>query len=352
MLQVSQAGRELGEPQVQEPDVLLRLAQIIEQLDLAHEHLQHGDPNNARFGLMLTDNALEITLHRLAQDEDHNARGMAWKIGYRHPHATALNAALGQDFGAKVRLAEALGLVSAEEAGTIRIGHTFRNEVYHVGVQHEHILHDVAIFYFRVASEVISRIKPRFFGWGSGDRLPERAKKYFKGHTSFPAQPGDYARACLDLAARSGHDRTKLIAAMAGHMAKVVDDQDESIDFLATNAQSQTSRKAVVVDTQAWAIAFSDEGRAFLASLAVVPKTAFARVAEISKAYPRLVRSDPIPRWRTRALAVAREQNPHRALELYRSFMDQTQQLRGWIDESARGLDEHIQNEIDRMRGK
>ncbi len=39
------------------------LANNLEQLDLAQEHVSTGDANKARFGLMLTDNAVEITLH-------------------------------------------------------------------------------------------------------------------------------------------------------------------------------------------------------------------------------------------------------------------------------------------------
>ncbi|CUH52691.1 hypothetical protein [Shimia marina] len=49
--------------------MLVFLAHAIEQLDLAAEHISKGDPNNARFGLMLTDNVLELVLHQMAKDE-------------------------------------------------------------------------------------------------------------------------------------------------------------------------------------------------------------------------------------------------------------------------------------------
>ena len=38
--------------------MFLFLAGVVEQLDLALEHINKGDVHNARFGLMLTDNAL------------------------------------------------------------------------------------------------------------------------------------------------------------------------------------------------------------------------------------------------------------------------------------------------------
>ncbi len=332
--------------------MLLRLAQILEQLDLAQEHLQHGDPNNARFGLMLTDNALEISLHRLALHEDQRAQQRRWQPDYVHPHAPALAAALGQDFGAKVRLAQRLGLVSAEEAGSIRIGHAFRNETYHVGVQHEAVLHSVALFYFHVSCAVLGRITPGFFGWSSSDKLPDRAAKYFTGDGFMPGRMGDYERACADLSAGCGHDPVELIAELARHMAEVVEEQDASLDFLSNDAPNPSPRRDVVVELQAWALAFGEAGQKFLSNLSSPPRSVFDRVKTIGEEFPGLVRSDPIAGWRRRATGLARETNPHRALHLYRAFMDQTLELRRAIDEAALGLDAHIQNEIDRMRGK
>ena len=43
------------------------LANNIEQVDLATEHVSKGDANNARFGLMLLDNIIEITLASLTR---------------------------------------------------------------------------------------------------------------------------------------------------------------------------------------------------------------------------------------------------------------------------------------------
>ncbi len=44
------------------------LANNIDQLDLALEHIAKGNVNDARFGMMLTDNVVEITLHQIATD--------------------------------------------------------------------------------------------------------------------------------------------------------------------------------------------------------------------------------------------------------------------------------------------
>jgi hypothetical protein len=49
--------------------MLLYLANILDQLDLALEHLKKEDPNNARFSLMLSDNVVELLLHQTAKDK-------------------------------------------------------------------------------------------------------------------------------------------------------------------------------------------------------------------------------------------------------------------------------------------
>jgi len=212
--------------------MLLRLAQVLEQLDLALEHLSKGDANNARFGLMLTDNALELSLHRLAQEESQRHRRYNWMKSETYPHRRALEAALGQDFSPKLKFAELSGRLTEEEAGTIRICHLFRNETYHVGVRHEEILPEVSRFYFKVACDVLERLSPLGLGWSSGQKIPERAKKYFaeREKGGVPAKFGDYEAACRQMAEQAGHDPASLAETLANHMANVINDVDVAVN--------------------------------------------------------------------------------------------------------------------------
>jgi hypothetical protein len=333
--------------------MLLRLAQILAQLDLALEHILKVDPDNARFGLMLTDNAVELSLHRFAQQESQRHRLYGWKED-TYPHRKALGDAMGQDFGAKVKFARLNDKISDEEADTLRIAHTFRNEVYHVGVEHEHVLPAIAAFHFKVGCEVLERLSPYGFGWSSGLILPERALKYFTGKGgafAAPAKPGDYERACNELSGKAGHDPAALSEALADHMGHVVEAVDDMLEFVARDAPTPTTRDQAVIDTQAWTIAFSDEGRAFMAEQNAQPKNMLAGVEWIAEHYPLQLRRDPVPAWRARAEKLGREPNPHKALNQYRSFIDQTQQFRGWLEDGAAALDAEIERQIDAARG-
>jgi hypothetical protein len=69
------------------------LANIIEQIQLAVEHISKGDANNARFGLMLLDNAVEITLHRIAQDKQRSLDPPWYYHAKPYEHHAMLSAA-------------------------------------------------------------------------------------------------------------------------------------------------------------------------------------------------------------------------------------------------------------------
>ena len=82
--------------------MLLFLASVLEQLDLALEHISKGDIHNARFGVMLTDNAVELVLHQIAKDRASKLKMYSYRRE-EYPHQAMLNKALGRAFDAKVK---------------------------------------------------------------------------------------------------------------------------------------------------------------------------------------------------------------------------------------------------------
>ena len=174
------------------------LANTLEQLDLALEHVTKGDANNARFGLMLTDNSVEITLHQLAMDKMNKLRSFT-HMRERYGHMSALERALGQHFVPKIKFAKIEGKISEEIADSLAILHEFRNEVYHIGVKHEPVLPTLVVFYFSLACDFLANYEPPFLSWGSDLQLPERSKKFFAGDTMFPGSIEQYRSACRAL---------------------------------------------------------------------------------------------------------------------------------------------------------
>ena len=87
-------------------------------------------------------------------------------------------------------------------------------------------------------------------------------------------------------------------------MDDVIEQGDGSIDFLSDFSQ-KISRDQAVAETQAWSIAFKEEGKEFIRNYVTQtqtqPTSMLDYVALLSRAFPFQFRRDPIPSWRKRA---------------------------------------------------
>ena len=325
------------------------LANNIDQLDLSLEHIAKGNVNDARFGFMLTDNVVEITLHQIATDKLSDLKSFGY-MRKEYQHEAALQRALGRHFDRKVKFAKLEGKLSEEEAEAISALHAFRNEVYHVGIQHEPILPALSAHYFKLTCEFLERYEPRYLSWGSDLKLPERATKYFKGKHFMPGGIEEYRSACQKLGEKAVFEAVAVIEMLADHMDEIVENQDGCIDLIATGGPRPTSRDDVIIEGQAWSIAFSEEGKKFARENKCPEMTVFQFVDWIKDNYPLQYRGDPIPSWQERARKLREETNPNQALKKYRSFIDQTAKMRENIEEGAAQVDAYIDGQIEKMR--
>jgi hypothetical protein len=120
-------------------------------------------------------------------------------------------------------------------------------------------------------------------------------------------------------------------------MAAVIEDQDTGIGTIAEGVykHQKTTRDQAVIDCQVWPLAFSEEGKAFAKANGWKGVNHFAYVAWLARNYPLKYKHDPIPTWRRWNERLRGEKNPHTALRMYRSFMDDTAGLREYIDEAC-----------------
>jgi hypothetical protein len=334
------------------PGMLLFLATILEQLDLALEHVLERDIHNARFGLMLTDNALELVLHQIARDKVNYLRLFGGPRA-SYTHQAALDKALGRSFSDKVNFVRVAGLMSEKMAQTIGIMHGVRNEVYHVGLQHEAILPSLSLFYFNVACTYICSYKPPFLTWSSNQKLPARAKKYFRRDGDEFGEPDDFRQGCDKLALDVGHKPAETIAALADHFDEAIQQQDACIDTIAEGVypSQRTTRDDAFMDCQIRSLAFSEVGKAYARKNGFTGSTIGKRIEWIEAHYPLKYRSDPISRWRKQAVKLRAEKNANAALRRYYKFMTETASIRESISESAALCEAEIDREFERARG-
>lgn len=326
---------------------MLFLASVIEQMDLALEHASKGDIHNARFALMLTDNAVELVLHQIAKDRSRQVKSWLYR-DKPYPHQKALDRALGRSFDDKLKFAKIEQKIDDEYSQTIAIMHELRNELYHTGVNQEEIIERISKFYIDIACQFIGRYRPDYIGWSSNLKIPVRAQKYL-GQDDFRWGREGFSEACASLASQCAHSSADTIAALADKLNRTIEDADTCVQIVADGvyAGQQRTRDRAVVETQAWSIAFSDEGKKFAATHGWKGSVG-GLVDWLADTYPFKFKRDPIPSWRSQAAKLRAQQNPHAALQHYWSFMGGTQAIRDMLGEAAAAAEAEIDAATDR----
>lgn len=338
--------------------MIRELGDHIDQLDLALDQLALKDRNFDRFAIMLVDNVVELTLHQYAKHK--KLSGNRWfddtenKINDR-----VLEAALGQDFDAKVTLALQTGLITEPLSRSINWLHSFRNSSYHAGLRHEGILHSLANFYLVTCCDLLVAYRPSSWSYGSQQTISHRAAKYL-GRTDGLRMLFDAAElfeaAWKRIRVVAVNMKCNMISDLVRDMSRTIDEADAQIKFVANNSPRGTgySRRQVVIDAQVWPLAFSEEGVEYARKNGytgrLVQGPALATWLEGNFRGPSTV--DPIPGWKRRLRSLSEEKDEHAALGKYCNFIRQTQRLRDALSDQEAHLDQHIQEQIDIMRGK
>lgn len=325
------------------------LADNIDQLDLALDQLALSDRNFDRFALILIDNVVELTLHRYVQDKA-GENEMWGRLGSPKHDLKVIGKALGQNFSDKVKAGAKFGLIDDSVCESILNLHSFRNTAYHKGLRHERILHSLVIFYFRNACNLLKAYEPSYWSWGSSDNISHRAMKYI-GKKTFGKHAGIFQAAYARLDEVAATLEENLVRDLASDTAETIDSIDGAISSLASYGPGEKSRDDVIIDSQAWPFAFTEEAKEYAEKNGYSESCVEPYVDWIAHNYDWPVKKDPIPSWRSRLEILERETDYHKALKRYCDFMRQTQGIRSQLTEAAVQLDAHIQQQEDFARG-
>jgi hypothetical protein len=323
------------------------LANIIDQLDFALDHIALQDANYKRLSLMLIDNAVELALQKHAEE----SKGRQWDVKDKPPeYQKALSEALGQRFDTKVKFGRMSNLLTDEAAHSINTLHSYRNQLYHQGLVHEGILHVLALFYFRIVCELLASLPMRGISWGSSLRIPHRAAKYI-GNPPFHDPHKLFPSVWTRLKEVSDAIPFDLTADLSAALTDMIEETDRLINHIAGAYPGKQTRDEIVMEAQAWRIAFTDEGKEFAASNSCPESTVGGYVDWFGRNYKFTFSKDPVLAWRNRLTALKRERSPHMALKKYQEFVSQTEFIRESIEASAAALDAELDRQIDAARG-
>ena len=195
----------------------------------------------------------------------------------------------------------------------------------------------------------MAKMPMRGYSWSSGHKIPHRAIKYI-GRPPF----GDVFKMFPPVWARLKEVAEalpfKLVADLQTELTAMVDETERLLQFLAEADPEKRSRDQHVIDSQAWRIAFSEEGKLFASANNCPEQTVGGYVDWLGKNYKFGVRIDPIAGWRSRVVAFSKEDNLHLALKRYQDFVNQTAFVREAIEASAAALDQEIERQTDAYR--
>ncbi|MDD3926191.1 MAG: hypothetical protein PHT33_05995 [bacterium] len=329
--------------------MIAQLHHCVEQLDLAAEQLQRRLPAFARFALILTDNVMELVLHRHARQV--MKRSALWGLSTLPKYSEKEKArVLGQRFDEKVKFAKKDKVILPDEAAFILICHSYRNQLYHQGLIHEGIIVDIAWHYHELVCSVIPRLKHEDYWWSSTDRLSDIVKEYCgeKGlsHNLQSALPV-VARKLSE--AKPPIDRHFGVALGDAVIARL-DDLDRMIDFISNNAPQKRTREEAIFEAQMWPVLLSSDsaGSVINASGGTV-NTMGDAIKVFKRHWNSPIISDPIQKWRCRAESLRTETCILRALQKYQKLVDDMVVLEEQVGDSAVSLDQYIQGQNDHM---
>lgn len=327
---------------------------LIEQLDLAGKQLEHVHPSYARFALLLVDNTMELMLHQQCKKAIH-ADELFRVMGTPKYNAKERERALGQRMSEKIAFCHKLGVITADEGDFIRIGHNYRNELYHVGVRHDLLIYPLAWEYHALVCALFERFELGGVTWYAGEQPSEVARKHWpKTASPFGAEGAQL----LKNAARSLHaTKPPLVPTFAcqvsAYACAAVGEIDDALEFLVHDTPRHGTEEQVLNDIQFSHFIQSEEGELALAlQEGSSAEEYFQRRDKVEATWKPRYRTRPTPRWRDRAIALARLDMPADALLRYTVLRNEMKPFEETVFAAASQLDAWIQHQIDVYRGK
>lgn len=327
--------------------------QCVEQLDRVVDELHEGSIVANRLALILTDNVVELMLHRRCEDIFSDKRTPWSQVEDVSRYSKVeRHRVLGRNFDPKPKFLLAEEELTADDYDFIRICHHMRNSAYHTGITHDDILPVLAWEYHALACELFSRF--RITSWRSNprDQPPPRFAKYLDQKESSSWRPfssDQQTEIAASLNARRPALKVSLPVTLATYVERRIERLEELIEYLVTGNPDGHDLQKTLDEAQWWHDLFAE-----------IPN----EIEENSDAYRDLIRERgtamraswkpkhrvvPIDSWKRRGVQL-REGPNALALVRYEQLMNDMAYIYDAVEESAGALDAHVEAQIEHMR--
>jgi hypothetical protein len=318
---------------------------IIEQLHRAAFEVATDHPINNRIALILIDNAAELIVHhRLEYHLAHE------KFGQKLSQKQRLMGR-GQRLDERLKVLRHLNDFSEPEQLFIKAAHGYRNELYHAGLRHEDVIRAIAARYFDLVCDLFVRLPRGFRALSSLEELTETAIKYLNDDQMRTPDEVIAARLRAQLPA----NLPPLQATLSASARRAVEEIEWQLSFLVSDNPNRYGLDEILSMAQ-WQRDFEDalteegiEGTWRAPGYLEKVNDVHARMRATWKRRHGRV---PLEEWKARADSIEGEADTLVAMARSQDLRRDMGYLAEAIERSAAGLDQYIQDEVDRIRGK
>lgn len=317
----------------------------IEQLDLAAEQMQRGAASYSRFALILTDNVVELILHRACL-ELISIDNIWVKLGEPKYTVKQRKEASGQWFGGKVKFLVLNKKLTKDQAEFINICHEYRNELYHAGLLYDDIVYDIAWSYHDFAIMLLEKINPNNSWHAMAQITPAVAKHAGDDGSAILFRMGSVVKS---LRVTRPIKKRSLPVALSVSANKRVTELIDEMHFLVKNDLRKRTKEKNLFDVQMYAY-LQDNPQ--LMSEIKTPQQYFKLIENLTRAWRPQYTTSPLPKYRVRAQQIAKAKSDIQALRYFEKFRQDISYFGNIVDSASASLDRHLSDLVDEARGK
>jgi hypothetical protein len=360
---------------------------FVEQMNEARQLLLEDHLGKQRLGLIAIDNLAEMLLYR-HQQQIVRLRGTHWDAQIPRLGRKRLRK-LRSDFNARVKLAREkivdplvgsvfVPLLDQLDADVFRTAHAYRNRIYHADHHNPALLPPLARAYLSAVGRAFTRQQPTGVA-SSPDATTEKicaygfdlSQSWSPGYFA-PYEAAESITANLTSGLAVNPEKTKDILS-----SDIVDRSqwaEEMIETLVRDGYPRERIPSVLAEADSWQAIEADEEIVRLenevADLRASrwndnhPESSFKKEAELMEARNKRVWAlrarattpsleiDDIPRLRHQGSDLSDAENLGTLFNRYRKLDDEIEKIEQALEQLAIGWDQHLQQELDRIRGK
>ena len=330
-----------------------RLHNSVVQLEESKRFILSGSIPHLRLALILLDNAIEVMMHRVLEDDLRHAnaylrmsesfppgpldeKGEQLRDEIRSQSVSVKRQrAIRRYFGEKLKyLSEDRDRMPKAVARALRHLHNYRNEAHHHDEVRDESIRPATLLLFDIATDLLVRLPPGVTFWASDDDLTwlERyaVAPPYSNHEDIRAHIADRLRQDLPLDVEGIRD------ALVTHLAGRLEAARNQLDFVVGNAAIGSDRPRVLKAIQFWE---------------VYPAVDPRKSREFARFKPRYT-VESFSRWDREVAHLKMIEDRIELFEQFAVVEDDFEPLERMIDEWVNVIDNAIQMELDRIRGK